>query len=149
MNFITLGPLCSMTCSCEGTIRCDPITGSCDLCPPGFIGENCENSCPVGFYGDQCQQQCNCITSNMESCDGTNGICFCKVGSSVPYRTQKRAFINFLKQITITFLFALAWFQRNFLSSALRRATLGKRLRVYLSVFGRKHYQLQCQHRKL
>lgn len=50
------GDLCE-PCACHGNLdlslpgSCDPITGQCLRCRPGYGGATCE-SCADGFYGD-------------------------------------------------------------------------------------------------
>ena len=70
-----------MPCTCEGTAQCDPITGSCDKCPPGFIGVGCQQPCPINTYGDNCQGDCGCYINGMKSCDGASGQCYCAVST--------------------------------------------------------------------
>ncbi|XP_019632369.1 PREDICTED: tyrosine-protein kinase receptor Tie-1-like [Branchiostoma belcheri] len=53
------GPFCRFTCpTCHHGGWCDDVSGDC-VCPPGFIGKNCEIGCPRINYGQSCQWDCN------------------------------------------------------------------------------------------
>ncbi|KAJ8385914.1 hypothetical protein AAFF_G00178760 [Aldrovandia affinis] len=76
-------------CQCNGNLddaaprSCDPVTGACLRCRPGFGGEECE-SCNQGFFGDaivsrNCQPcQCHSNGSMSEVCDQATGQCQCR-----------------------------------------------------------------------
>uniref|UniRef100_A0A3P8V0J9 Laminin subunit alpha 2 n=1 Tax=Cynoglossus semilaevis TaxID=244447 RepID=A0A3P8V0J9_CYNSE len=82
------GDLCE-PCACHGNLdlslpgSCDPITGQCLRCRPGYGGATCE-SCADGFYGDAITAKdcrpCQCHTNGSvdELCNKQTGACRCK-----------------------------------------------------------------------
>ncbi|KAM8831427.1 laminin subunit alpha-2 isoform 6-T6 [Spinachia spinachia] len=76
-------------CDCHGNLdlskpgSCDPITGQCLRCRPGYASASCD-SCADGYYGDaivakNCQP-CHCHTNGSESevCNKETGRCQCR-----------------------------------------------------------------------
>ncbi|XP_070781481.1 laminin subunit alpha-2 [Enoplosus armatus] len=76
-------------CDCHGNLdlsipgSCDPITGQCLRCRPGYGGAACD-SCAEGYYGDaitakNCQPcQCHTNGSVSEACNKETGQCQCR-----------------------------------------------------------------------
>ncbi|XP_068202269.1 uncharacterized protein [Palaemon carinicauda] len=53
------GPKCDNRCpNCQNGGQCHSYTGEC-LCPPGFIGKECQHACPKGWFGTKCQFHCD------------------------------------------------------------------------------------------
>ncbi|XP_068202261.1 uncharacterized protein [Palaemon carinicauda] len=53
------GPKCNNRCpNCQNGGQCHSYTGEC-LCPPGFIGKQCQHACPKGWFGTKCQFHCD------------------------------------------------------------------------------------------
>ncbi|XP_019623202.1 PREDICTED: uncharacterized protein LOC109469200 [Branchiostoma belcheri] len=66
---------------CEDVCNC--LHGaSCDrwsgcVCPSGWTGTFCQTPCPVGTYGQDCSSECHCQNA---VCDPTDGRCNCTEG---------------------------------------------------------------------
>ncbi|CAH1243397.1 PTPRM [Branchiostoma lanceolatum] len=53
------GPECRYSCpTCHHGGWCDDVSGDC-VCPPGFMGKNCELGCPRINYGQSCHWDCD------------------------------------------------------------------------------------------
>ncbi|XP_066294203.1 uncharacterized protein [Branchiostoma lanceolatum] len=68
--------------SCEEDCVCSN-GGSCDrwagcVCPPGRTGTTCQTSCPPGTYGQGCSSRCRC--QNGAPCSPIDGRCNCTEG---------------------------------------------------------------------
>lgn len=61
----------------KGCISCQgKFTGSyCELCLPGYTGNNCEITCPSGWYGLNCSMECSSHCFDDETCYHENGTC--------------------------------------------------------------------------
>ncbi|XP_035671103.1 multiple epidermal growth factor-like domains protein 11 [Branchiostoma floridae] len=67
---------------CEDVCDC-PHGVSCDrwsgcVCPSGWTGTVCQTPCPVDTYGLGCRNECHC--HNGAVCDSTDGRCNCTYG---------------------------------------------------------------------
>lgn len=72
----TYGAFCPVDCSktrCRGV--CNPRTGSCLECRPGYQGLFCEKSCPHNRYGDNCGENCSLNCAGTQGCDTVTGKC--------------------------------------------------------------------------
>ncbi|XP_025111320.1 receptor-type tyrosine-protein phosphatase epsilon-like [Pomacea canaliculata] len=78
------GQNCTEVCNikCQDH-RCNPASGVCNNCSPGFKGDLCESPCTKGTYGARCPNKCsvNCGGADAD-CDPKDGKCSsgCKVG---------------------------------------------------------------------
>ncbi|GFN87569.1 receptor-type tyrosine-protein phosphatase kappa-like, partial [Plakobranchus ocellatus] len=87
----TFGQDCKENCSsaCRDGL-CHHEIGVCDRCPPGYIGDFCDQVCSVYMFGDGCRQNCS-IHCLDQLCNHQSGICdnctmgrrgaFCEVGT--------------------------------------------------------------------
>ncbi|XP_059172019.1 protein draper-like [Physella acuta] len=84
------GPDCKSKCSAFCLDRdCDPVSGDCLICKPGFQGRLCNEECPATFYGQNCAKKCsvNCLD---QLCYHENGKCVaCVDGWSGDYCQDK------------------------------------------------------------
>ncbi|XP_071498491.1 uncharacterized protein [Diadema antillarum] len=61
---------CLQACqSCYNGGICHSKTGEC-VCPPGFMGDQCEKLCGGNRFGRNCEYRCNYITDNQTACRG-------------------------------------------------------------------------------
>ncbi|XP_072173211.1 tyrosine-protein kinase receptor Tie-1-like [Diadema setosum] len=61
---------CLQACqSCYNGGICHSETGEC-VCPPGFMGDQCEQRCGGNRYGRGCEYRCNYITDDQTACSG-------------------------------------------------------------------------------
>nr|XP_034310737.1 receptor-type tyrosine-protein phosphatase alpha [Crassostrea gigas] len=57
--------------SCQGK-----FTGSeCNLCLPGYMGNNCGRICTTGWYGQNCSMECSNHCLDNDTCFHVNGTC--------------------------------------------------------------------------
>ncbi|XP_030920188.1 platelet endothelial aggregation receptor 1 [Geospiza fortis] len=88
----TFGVNCSGLCSCQHSLACSPLDGSCFCkegapgggpghCPPGWQGPQCLQPCPNGTFGAGCGQRCVC--AHADGCDPVTGECHCLPGWTV------------------------------------------------------------------
>nr|XP_022325437.1 receptor-type tyrosine-protein phosphatase F-like isoform X2 [Crassostrea virginica] len=72
---------CSDGCSkCDidnGCVSCrERFTGiNCQLCEPGYTGDNCDTYCARGWYGQNCSMECSKHCLNNATCNHVNGTC--------------------------------------------------------------------------
>ncbi|RUS79174.1 hypothetical protein EGW08_013082, partial [Elysia chlorotica] len=55
---------------------CDPATGDCISCEPGYIGPQCDEQCRTGLYGQGCFHLCSDFCKGGKyNCHFVNGHC--------------------------------------------------------------------------
>lgn len=64
----------SLPCPDVNCQHCHKETGTCQVCQPGYKGQQCQLACEEGYYGINCSQKC--ITSCIrQACDHVTGDC--------------------------------------------------------------------------
>lgn len=72
----------SLPCPDVNCQYCHEETGTCQMCKPGYKGQQCELECETGKYGVNCSKSCgNCL--NQSQCQNVDG--FCSEGCSAGY----------------------------------------------------------------
>ncbi|XP_077981179.1 receptor-type tyrosine-protein phosphatase kappa-like [Glandiceps talaboti] len=66
----TWGENCESDCPlCYNGGMCNDEDGTC-ICPPGFMGEQCENACSPHYFGANCEIPCSMTTGRDNTCNG-------------------------------------------------------------------------------
>ncbi|NXA01094.1 PEAR1 protein, partial [Nesospiza acunhae] len=81
----TFGVNCSGLCSCQHSLACSPLDGSC-FCKEGWHGPDCSLPCPAGTWGPGCSRSCDC--AHGATCDPQSGTCHCPPGWQGPQCLQ-------------------------------------------------------------
>ncbi|XP_071510831.1 tyrosine-protein kinase receptor Tie-1-like [Diadema antillarum] len=64
-------PRCTGICDmCFNGGVCDHVTGRC-VCPPGFMGNNCERACGYNHFGTLCEYECSSSADGPLGCRGS------------------------------------------------------------------------------
>ncbi|KAI8786720.1 multiple epidermal growth factor domains protein 11, partial [Biomphalaria glabrata] len=63
--------LCPVKCDDNG---CDPISGHCSGCQPGYFGDTCHEICNLTYYGSNCQNRCS-SQCYLDFCTPNTGHC--------------------------------------------------------------------------
>uniref|UniRef100_A0A8W8NZG7 Scavenger receptor class F member 2 n=1 Tax=Magallana gigas TaxID=29159 RepID=A0A8W8NZG7_MAGGI len=73
----------SLPCPYENCQQCHKQTGTCQVCKPGYKGQQCKLECETGKYGVNCSKSCgNCL--KQRQCQNVDG--FCSKGCSAGYK---------------------------------------------------------------
>ncbi|XP_052694239.1 uncharacterized protein LOC128172487 [Crassostrea angulata] len=73
----------SLPCPDDNCHYCHKETGTCQVCYPGYKGQNCKLECDTGEYGINCSKSCgNCY--NQSQCHNVDGSC--SEGCSAGYK---------------------------------------------------------------
>uniref|UniRef100_A0A8W8NY44 Scavenger receptor class F member 2 n=1 Tax=Magallana gigas TaxID=29159 RepID=A0A8W8NY44_MAGGI len=64
----------SLPCPYENCQQCHKQTGTCQVCKPGYKGQQCKLECETGKYGVNCSKSCgNCL--KQRQCQNVDGFC--------------------------------------------------------------------------
>eukprot|EP00058_Branchiostoma_floridae_P001874 XP_002587362.1 hypothetical protein BRAFLDRAFT_231364 [Branchiostoma floridae] len=81
---------CDRDCpDCENGGVCNPSDGRC-MCPPGFMGDTCDEACGTNGFGLNCEYKCSDETDSRETCAGRlfciqdPYACSCYIGFKPP-----------------------------------------------------------------
>lgn len=73
----------SLPCPDVNCQQCHKQTGTCQVCKPGYKGQQCKLECETGTYGVNCSKSCgNCL--KQRQCQNVDG--FCSKGCSAGYK---------------------------------------------------------------